>query len=64
MDAERPAARIDCYLSPYGLDDCQASSKAEQRHEITTAVHDVQNQHYVLLYDTMDDDVVVSRESA
>lgn len=32
--------------------------------EITAAVHNVQNQYYVFLYDTVDDDVVISREAA
>ncbi len=27
-------------------------------------MHNVQNQYYVFLYDTVDDDVVISREAA
>jgi len=37
---------------------------AEERGDVAAAVHDVQNQHYVILYDPVDDDEIVSGETA
>jgi hypothetical protein len=36
----------------------------EHRDEITAAVHDMQDQHHVVLYDAVDKDVIVSGEAA
>jgi phenylpyruvate tautomerase PptA (4-oxalocrotonate tautomerase family) len=36
----------------------------KQRANITAAVDDVQDQHYVILGDAMDDQIVVYREAA
>jgi len=36
----------------------------EHRDDITAAVHDVQNQHHVILHNAVDDDIIVSHEAA
>src|ERR1022692_1461016 len=37
---------------------------AEERGDVTAAMHDVQNQHHIVLHDTVEDDVIASGEAA
>jgi hypothetical protein len=57
-------ARLRCRLRACAAVALWGTSRGEQRADIAAAMHHVQNQHHVILYDAMNDQIAVHRKTA